>query len=135
MFHKSTFELALGAFLVAAPVAIHAGVARGAEDHAHAKGPHGGDVKTLGKYHLEGVRAGEALTFYLLADDGKAAATIEKVDGGTITVLAGKSNDKTEIPTGPFSELSAKAPATGKVTALLALKVAGNPLSAKFVFN
>ena len=124
-------RLALAAGLLAAPVAI------AADDHDHDKGPHGGEVKGFGKFHLEGVRQGDKATFYVLGDDGKTSASVVKHDGGTVTVIApGAAQDKEKIPSaGSFSETSVKVPAKGKVTVLVSLKEAGKAFTAKFNFS
>lgn len=106
-----------------------------ADEHAHAKGPHGGDVKGFGKYHLEGQRQGNKASFYVLGDDGKTFSAVAKHDGGSVTVIApGKAQDKVDIPVGVnFSETSVKVPA-GKVTVLIILRDGSSSYSAKFNF-
>lgn len=106
-----------------------------ADDHPHSKGPHGGVVGGFGdKYHMEAVRSGDKVSFYLLGDDGKSAATIAKHEGGTIVlIIPGKGQEKTEIPAGTsFSEVSAPASGKGKITATVKLKVGGKMISGKF---
>lgn len=124
----SNVALVIG--LLATPVAM-------AEGHPHEKGPHGGDVKGFGKYHMEGVRHGDKATFYVLAEDGKTSASVPKYDGGIVTVIApGKAQDKTDIAAGSnFSEASAKLPATGKATVLVTIREDGKTYSVKFNFS
>ncbi len=129
MLQKSISKLALAVGLALVPAAVFAA------DHSHDKGPHGGEVKSFGKYHLEGVRKSDTASFYLLGDDGKSAATIAKSGGGSFTVLAGTSQTKADIAAGAFSEATTKVPATGKVTVLVALKDEDKAISAKFNFD
>lgn len=110
-------------------------VVMGADDHTHDKGPHGGIVAGFGdKFHMEAVRSGDKVSFYLLDGDGKSGATIAKHKGGTITlIIPGKGQKKTEIPAGgPFSEVSAPASGKGKITATVKLNVDGKTISGKF---
>ncbi len=131
MFKKLISRLSLACVLLGATASLAEG------DHPHDKGPHGGDVRGFGKYHMEGVKQGEKATFYLLGDDGKTAATIAKHEGGTITIIApGKAQEKTAIAAGNnFSETSVNVPAAGKITVLVSIKEGGKNTSTKFSFS
>ena len=123
-------KLAIVTGLLLSPVAL-------ADDHPHDKGPHGGDVKGFGKYHIEGVRQGDKATFYVLGDDGKTAASVAKSEGGSVTVIVpGKAQQKTDIAAGAnFSDTTAALPPDGKSTVLIIIKEGGKTYSAKFNFS
>ena len=105
--------------------------------HGGSKGPHGGTVQDFGdKYHMEGVAEGGTAKFYLLDGDGKAA-TLEKHEGGSITVLAtGKKPETTPISKdGAFTAAEAPLIGQGKLTATVNVKSGGKSYSAKFKFE
>jgi hypothetical protein len=131
MFKTWLSKIWLGFIFLSGPAAM------GASDHPHDKGPHGGEVHAFGKYHMEGVSKGGIASFYVLADDGKTAASVPKYEGGTVTVIVpGKALEKTDIiPGNSFSETSVKLPLSGKSTVLLTIKVGGANYSTKFNFS
>ncbi len=107
-------------------------------DHTHGSGPHGGIVKEFGsKNHLEAVRKGEQISFYVLDAEGEKSAKISKHSGGSITVAGvGKAPEKKSITSGSeFNEESVKGPAKGKVTAIVNLGIEGKNTTAKFSFT
>jgi hypothetical protein len=131
MFKTWFSKIGLGFILLSGPAAMGAG------DHLHEKGPHGGEVRSFGKYHMEGVSKGGIASFYVLADDGKTASSVPKFDGGSVTVIVpGKALEKTDlVPGDNFTETTAKLPASGKSTVLLTIKVGATNYSTKFNFS
>jgi hypothetical protein len=69
--------------------------AHGKEEHAH-KAPHGGIVRTSGKYHVEVVPKGTAVDIYLL-DEKEAKLPIQNV---TVKVT-GLTKDKKKLDVQP----------------------------------
>jgi hypothetical protein len=103
-------------------------------DHAHGKGPHGGEVATFGaEYHIEVVKEGKMLVFYVL-DENSSPVAIKDVSGGTITVIApGKGQNKIEIQkNNELKQFSAPSPEAGKVTVVVKLSSQGKDRLAKF---
>ena len=67
---------------------------RGKKEHAH-ESPHGGQVKTVGKYHFELKREGDVFLVWLL--DKKMGALSPEGRHGALVVLAGKHKQKAAL--------------------------------------
>lgn len=133
-------SLAVAALLAAAPLASqaqhshaeaapHAHQAAG-ETHAH-MAPHGGVVRTAGKYHLELVAATNQLKVYLLGDKMSAVASAD----GSGTVLVQRTDNTTAAlklkPAG--DHFTAELPAGAAMrTAIVTLKTQGKTINARF---
>ena len=100
------------------------------ETHAH-KSPHGGTVRTAGKYHIELVQQAGQVHVYLL-DGQENALPLDRTTGTAMLLsTAGKTSTVRLTPTG--DHLVAAVP-TGTTlrTAIVSLKANGSSLSARF---
>ncbi|AYA39082.1 hypothetical protein D3Y59_18020 (plasmid) [Hymenobacter oligotrophus] len=126
--------------LLAAPLSLfaqHTHQARAAhshnaagETHAHTA-PHGGIVRTAGKYHVELVLAGSQMTVYLL--DGNEQTLATKGLTGTAMVLQGGKT--ASVPLAPYgdNQLRGALPAGATpTTAIITLRRGGETISARF---
>lgn len=129
------------ALLLAAPLSVAAqhshkpgtaahGHQAAGETHAH-QSPHGGIVRTAGKYHLELVQQAGQVHIYLL-DGNEKAVPVDRATGTAMLLsTAGKTSSVKLTLTG--DHLVAAVPAgTTLRTAIVILKVNGSPLSARF---
>ena len=131
----------LAALLVAAPLALSAqhghkpgaaahGHQAASETHAH-KSPHGGTVRTAGKYHIELVRQAGEMHVYLL-DSKESALPLGRATGTAMLLsTAGKTSTVKLTPSGDHFVAAVPAGATLR-TAIVSLKVNGSSLSARF---
>lgn len=127
-------QLLLAAALLAAPLSLSAQHGQGhnaaGETHAHSA-PHGGIVRTAGKYHVELVLKNGQMTAYLL--DGKEQVLANKGLTGTAMVLqGGKTTNVTLTPYGD-DQLRAALPAGATpTTAILTLRRGSETINARF---
>ncbi|GAB3840863.1 heavy metal-binding domain-containing protein [Hymenobacter jeollabukensis] len=129
-------QLLLAAALLAAPLSLSAQHGHGqghnaaGETHAHTA-PHGGIVRTAGKYHVELVLKDGQMTAYLL--DGKEQVLANKGLTGTAMVLqGGKTTNVTLAPYGD-DQLRATIPAGATpTTAILTLRRGSETINARF---
>ncbi|WBO86791.1 heavy metal-binding domain-containing protein [Hymenobacter yonginensis] len=100
------------------------------ETHAHAS-PHGGTVRTAGKYHLELVQQAGQLQVYLLDDNEKTLPVTRATGTAMLLSAAGKTSSVKLLPTG--NHLVAAVPAGLTLrTAIVSLNANGSSLSARF---
>ena len=135
-------HLLLAATLLAAPFSVLAqhshkpgaaahGHKAAGETHAH-KSPHGGTVRTAGKYHIELVQHANEVHVYLL--DGKENTLPVNRTTGTVMLLS-TTNKTSTVRLTPMGEdhLVAQLPAGVTLrTAILSVKANGSSLSARF---
>ena len=118
-------HLTVAGFLAAAPVAAFA--------HGTPPAPaHGGQVvEDSGENWVELIIKGDRLVVYVL-DEAKAAVPSAKLSGKATVLVAGKSQSVTLAP-GEANSLTGKLDpaATGRVTAVLSLSVAGKSTQAR----
>jgi hypothetical protein len=135
-------HLLLAATLLAAPLSLSAqhshkpgtathGHQAAGETHAH-KSPHGGTVRTAGKYHIELVQHANEVHVYLL--DGKENALPVNRTTGSVMLLS-TTNKTSTVRLTPVGEdhLVAQLPAGVTLrTAIVSVKANGSSLSARF---
>ncbi|MCC3160219.1 hypothetical protein LJ737_23485 [Hymenobacter sp. 15J16-1T3B] len=100
------------------------------ETHAHTA-PHGGIVRTAGKYHVELVLQGGQMTVYLL--DGKEQTQANK--GLTGTAMVQQGGKTTTVPLAAYGDdqLRGALPAGATpTTAIITLRRGGETISARF---
>lgn len=135
-------HLLLASTLLAAPLSLSAqhshkpgtaphGHQSAGETHAH-KSPHGGTVRTAGKYHIELVQHGGELHVYLL--DGKENALSVNRSTGTVMLLSttGKTSTVRLAPVGEDHLVVALPAGLALRTAIVSVKANGSSLSARF---
>ncbi len=119
----------LAAFLAAAPLAAYA--------HGTAPAPaHGGlVVEDSAENWVELVVKGDQLTVWVL-DEAKAAVPSARLTGKATLLVGGKSQFVTLAPSDANSLKGTLDPAaSGKMTAVLSLAVAGKPTQSRFVIQ
>ncbi|UYZ61174.1 heavy metal-binding domain-containing protein [Hymenobacter latericus] len=126
----------VGAMLLTAPLSLSAQHSHGqthkaaGETHAHSA-PHGGIVRTAGKYHVELVLKNGLMTAYLL--DDKEQVLPNKGLTGTAMVLHGGKT--TTVKLAPFGadQLRAALPAGAPpTTAILTLRRGSETINARY---
>lgn len=120
----------LAAMLLMSALALTPGVA-----FAHGEAPkasHGGLVQEAQEFWIELVVSGTDVTVYVL-DDAQKPVPPSQVSGSA-TVLAGGKSYKVDLSPAASNSLQGKLPvaATGRVVAVVALKIADKVLSARF---
>ncbi|AHJ96849.1 heavy metal-binding domain-containing protein [Hymenobacter swuensis] len=100
------------------------------ETHAH-QSPHGGIVRTAGKYHLELVQQAGQLHVYLLDGNEKALPVAGATGTAMLLSTTGKTTSVKLTPTGDHL-LAAMPAGTTLRTAIVSLKANGSSLSARF---
>lgn len=131
----------LAATLLAAPLSVSAqhshkpgaaahGHKAAGETHSH-KSPHGGTVRTAGKYHIELVQHANEVHVYLL--DGKENTLDVNRTTGSVMLLSTTGKTSTVKLTPAVDHLVAAVP-TGTMlrTAIVSVKANGSSLSARF---
>ncbi|WP_345109317.1 heavy metal-binding domain-containing protein [Hymenobacter algoricola] len=100
------------------------------ETHAH-KSPHGGTVRTAGKYHIELVQQANELHVYLL--DGKEKVLPVANSTGSVMLLS-TTNKTSKVALTPANDhfVAAMPAGTTLRTAIVSLKADGSSLSARF---
>ncbi|UYZ61344.1 heavy metal-binding domain-containing protein [Hymenobacter latericus] len=134
-------QVLAAALLLAAPLTVAAqhshkpgtaahGHKAAGETHAH-KSPHGGTVRTAGKYHIELVQQAGQVHVYLL-DAKENALPLERTTGTAMLLsTTGQTASVKLTPAG--DHLVAAVPAgTTLRTAIVSLKANGSSLSARF---
>ena len=97
---------------------------------------HGGVVaESSGEHWVELVVRGNEVTAYVLGEDRQPVPGSQL--GGKATVLAGGKRDEVALTPGAANSLTGKlaAPASGKVTAVLQLTIAGKAATVRFVIG
>jgi hypothetical protein len=125
--------------LLALTVLAAAGIAGAQEDHAHGS-PHGGQVKTAGKGHVEALLKADKLVVYVL-DEKEQTVTPPKE--AKAVLLAGKGKQDLQLAaSGDALEVSLPddvrkqlAAAQGKATAIVTVSVGGSTQSVRFTFK
>ncbi len=120
------FHLVIAIALLIAPVV---GFAHGTAPHA----AHGGVVaETSGDQWVELVVRGDQVAAYVLGEDQKPIPSAQLA--GKATVLAGGKREEVTLAPGEANSLTGKlaAPASGKVTAVLQLTIAGKEVTVRF---
>ncbi|MCB2380302.1 hypothetical protein LGH70_22110 [Hymenobacter sp. BT635] len=100
------------------------------ETHAH-KSPHGGTVRTAGKYHLELVQQAGEVHVYLLDANEKTMPLDRSTGTAMLLSTAGKTTSVKLTPTGDHFVAAVPAGTTLR-TAIVSLKANGSSLSARF---
>ena len=129
------------ALLMAAPLSLSAqhshkpgtaahGHQAAGESHAH-QSPHGGTVRTAGKYHLELVQQAGAVHVYLLDANEKTLPLTRATGTAMLLSTAGKTSSVKLTPTGDHFVAAVPAGTTLR-TAIVSLKANGSSLSARF---
>ncbi|GAB2960466.1 hypothetical protein GCM10027048_30250 [Hymenobacter coalescens] len=126
----------VAAALLTAPFSLSAQHSHGqghnaaGETHAHTA-PHGGIVRTAGKYHVELVLKDGQMTAYLL--DGKEQVLANKGLTGTAMVQqGGKTTTVTLTPYGDDQLRGALPTGATPTTAILTLRRGGETINARF---
>ncbi|KAA9325112.1 hypothetical protein F0P96_20660 [Hymenobacter busanensis] len=129
-------DFLLASALLLAPLSLSAQHGHGqghnaaGETHAH-KAPHGGIVRTAGKYHVELVLAGSQMTVYLL--DGKEQTLANKGLTGTAMVLQGGKTTSVALAAFGDNQLQGALPAGATpTTAIITLRRGSETISARF---
>ena len=134
-------QMLAAALLLAAPLTVAAqhshkpgaaahGHKAAGETHAH-KSPHGGTVRTAGKYHLELVQQAGEVHVYLL-DGNEKTLPLDRATGSAMLLsTAGKTSTAKLTPTGDHFVAAVPAGITLR-TAIVSLKANGSSLSARF---
>ena len=100
------------------------------ESHAH-KSPHGGTVRTAGKYHLELVQQAGELHVYLLDGNEKTLPLTGSTGTAMLLSTAGTTSSAKLTRTGDHFVAAVPAGTTLR-TAIVSLKANGSSLSARF---
>ncbi|GAB3308488.1 heavy metal-binding domain-containing protein [Hymenobacter tenuis] len=100
------------------------------ESHAH-KSPHGGTVRTAGKYHLELVQQAGGVHVYLLDENEKTLPLTRSTGTAMLLSTAGKTISVKLTPSGHHFVAAVPAGTTLR-TAIVSLKANGSLLSARF---
>lgn len=104
---------------------------------AHGERPqaaHGGDVQDAQGFWVELVVKGTDVTVYVLSEDQKPVPA-QQVSGSATVLIDGKIYKVELSPGEEANSVKGKlpVPATGRLVATLALKIAGKPASARFM--
>lgn len=130
---KKILTLILALTLVA-PFAGTPVWAHGQEEHAH-KAPHGGVVRTSGKYHLEVVPKGTSVDIYLL-DENEATLPIQNV---TVKVTGlTKAKKKLDVQPKPAKNHFTAAVPAGSLagaTLIVTMRRGEETISARFALK
>ena len=100
------------------------------ESHAH-KSPHGGTVRTAGKYHLELVQQARELHVYLLDANEKTLPLARTTGTAMLLSTTGKTTAVKLTPAGDHYVAAVPAGTTLR-TAIVSVKANGSSLSARF---
>lgn len=100
------------------------------ESHAH-KSPHGGTVRTAGKYHLELVQQAGEVHVYLLDANEKTLPLTRTTGTAMLLSTAGTTTNVKLTPSGDHFVAAVPAGTTLR-TAIVSLKANGSSLSARF---
>ena len=104
------------------------------EKHHHDKGPHNGVVEELSNgNHIEAVREGGKVTFFVLGKDGQGTVSLNLAEGSA-TIMASGKTEKAPLPA-ELNNASIKVADKGKVIVLLNLKIQDKSSSVKFSFE
>ncbi|MDY7229846.1 hypothetical protein [Hyalangium rubrum] len=115
------------------------GSAGAQEDHAHGS-PHGGQVKTAGKGHVEALLEADKLVVYVLDEKERTVAPPKEAKA---VLLVGKGKQELQL-SARGNALEASLPddvrkqltaAQGKATAIVTVSVGGTTQSARFTFT
>lgn len=119
------------------PASAHSGhehQAVEAGDHAH-HAPHGGAVRTVGKYHYELLAKTDKLQVFLLDDTLKPLPTAG-ITGQAIVQVPGKGKQTVTLsPKGDRFEGAATLAGTKTFVAIVSLKLDGKNQSARFKYQ
>ena len=116
---------------VAALVIALPSIASEGETHAH-KAPHGGMVKSAGKFHIELVKTGTGFEAYLL-DEKESTLPVEGVSGKATCLT--KTKTKLELDLAPEKDhmvIKTEPETLEGGTVIVALRRSGESISAKF---
>ncbi|MNX63215.1 hypothetical protein D3C86_942070 [compost metagenome] len=123
--------------LAALPASAHSGhehAAVEAGDHAH-HAPHGGAVRTVGKYHYELLAKADKLQVFLLDDALKPLPTAG-ITGQAVVQVPGKGKQTVTLsPKGDRFEGPAALAGTKAFIAVVSLKLDGRNRSARFKYR
>lgn len=134
-------QIFAAALLLAAPLTVAAqhshkpgtaphGHQAAGESHVH-KSPHGGTVRTAGKYHLELVQQAGEVHVYLLDATEKTLPLTRTAGTALLLSTAGKTSSVKLTPTGDHFVAVVPAGSTLR-TAIVSVKANGSSLSARF---
>jgi hypothetical protein len=114
-------------------VLLAVGIAFGAAAQGAKKGDNGGDVVVMEGHPIEFVAKGQAITFYILEDDGKSPTPTQGFGGRAVIQDGGKTVSVALSPAEPnkfVGQLS--MPLGSKARVVFSAKVPGHTLQARF---
>ena len=114
-------------------VLLGMGIALGAVAQGAKKGDNGGDVVVMEGHPIEFVAKGQAITFYILEDDGKSPTPTQGFRGRAVIQDGGKTVSVALSPAEPnkfVGQLS--MPLGAKARVVFSAKVPGHTLQARF---
>jgi hypothetical protein len=112
---------------------VCAGAACAAAAQGAGKGVNGGEVVVMEGHPIEFVAKGQAITFYILEDDGKSPTPTTGFNGRAVIQDAGKTFAVALSPAEPNMFVGQLAMPLGpKARVVLSAKVPGHTLQARF---
>jgi hypothetical protein len=97
------------------------------------KGENGGDVVVMEGHPIEFVSKGQAITFYILEDDGKSPTPTKGFSGRAVIQDAGKTTAVNLSPAEPNMFVGQLAmPLGSKARVVFSAKIPGHTLQARF---
>jgi hypothetical protein len=97
------------------------------------KGENGGDVVVMEGHPIEFVSKGQAVTFYILEDDGKSPTPTKGFSGRAVIQDAGKTTAVNLSPAEPNMFVGQLAmPLGSKARVVFSAKIPGHTLQARF---
>jgi hypothetical protein len=112
---------------------VCAGIAFGAGAENAKKGENGGEVVVMEGHPIEFVAKGQAITFYILEDDGKSPTPTTGFAGRAVIQDAGKTFAVALLPAEPNRFVGQLAmPLGSKARVVFSAKVPGHTLQARF---
>jgi hypothetical protein len=98
------------------------------------KGENGGEVVVMEGHPIEFVSEGQAITFYILEDDGKSPTPTKGFSGRAVIQDAGKTTAVNLSPAEPNMFIGQLAtPLGSKARVVFSAKIPGHTLQARFI--
>lgn len=98
------------------------------------KGENGGEVVVMEGHPIEFVSKGQAITFYILEDDGKSPTPTKGFSGRAVIQDAGKTTAVNLSPAEPNMFIGQLAmPLGSKARVVFSAKIPGHTLQARFI--
>src|SRR5215813_10380409 len=112
---------------------LFAVIAWSAAAQSPTKGEHGGDVVVMEGHPIEFVSKDQAITFYILEDDGKSPTPTKGFSGRAVIQDAGKTTAVNLFPAEPNMFIGQLAmPLGSKARVVFSAKIPGHTLQARF---